>query len=152
MELKQLRILLADDDKDDSLLFRDAFADFESPIIISQVSDGEQLMQFLERTTTLPDVLFLDLNMPRKSGFECLKEIKKSFRFRKIPVVIYSTSYVEHVTNLLYDSGAHYYICKPRDFSDLVKVIHRCIGLVSDGLQQQPSRDEFVLTEKEWHK
>ena len=81
MNPKQLNILLADDDYDDCMFFKKAL---ESLPIVSQlkmVHDGEQLMDLLlSEATTLPDILFLDLNMPRMNGMECLMEIKKKHK------------------------------------------------------------------------
>ena len=88
-----LNILLADDDIDDRFFFEKALK--EIPIVTSLfiVKDGEELMDYLEvNATHLPDVLFLDLSMPRKSGFECLTEIKENTAMIKMPVIMFSTS------------------------------------------------------------
>jgi len=77
MNLKQLNILLADDDIDDCIFFKEALEEFTIPSNLTTVNDGEQLMQILtDETNQLPNILFLDINMPRKNGFECLSEIK----------------------------------------------------------------------------
>ena len=77
MKLKQMFILLADDDTDDCIFFKEALDELLLPTKLMTVHDGEQLMHLLaNESTELPDVLFLDLNMPRKNGFECLEEIK----------------------------------------------------------------------------
>ena len=79
MNVTQLKILLADDDTDDCLFFKDALEGIPISIEFTAVHDGEQLMQFLNNETNpLPQILFLDLNMPRKNGFECLAEIKQN--------------------------------------------------------------------------
>ena len=79
MSLKQLDILLADDDLDDCLFFKDALEDMPAYTKFTAVHDGEQLMQLLTHEKNgLPDILFLDLNMPRKNGFECLTEIRQN--------------------------------------------------------------------------
>ena len=77
MKMEQLQILLADDDKDDRFLFREALSELPLFTNLETVHDGEQLMNYLnEHSDSLPHVLFLDLNMPRINGFECLSEIK----------------------------------------------------------------------------
>ena len=77
MEKGPLHILLADDDESDRLLFTEAFAELKLKTIVHTVNDGIQLMEWLNRENKrLPHLIFLDLNMPRKNGLECLIEIK----------------------------------------------------------------------------
>jgi CheY-like chemotaxis protein len=141
-------ILLADDDEDDCLLFQEALNEILLPTHLVTVHDGEQLIRELE-VNELPDVLFLDLNMPRKDGLQCLVEIKKNEKFNTLPVVIFSTSFQPEVVSRLYDHGAHYYIRKPSNFEHFKKVIHYAISLIHVALQeeevQQPAKEEFVL-------
>lgn len=140
------KLLLADDDVDDRLFFQDAVEELRLTVDLVTVCDGVELMEFLnEGTGKLPDVLFLDLNMPRKSGFECLSEIKLSSSLRKIPVIIFSTSLDPDVVNKLYDIGAHYYIRKPGDFNVLKEVIHHATVLLSKNKVDQPKRADFII-------
>lgn len=141
-------LLLADDDKDDCLLFEDALAELPITADLTIVHDGEQLMQLLEEETIAPPpphVLFLDLNMPRKNGFECLEEIKRDDKLKLLPVIIFSTSFNEDAINRLYDQGAHYYIRKPAEFSQLKKVIYQALLLATSNGMMQPTRENFVL-------
>lgn len=140
-----LTILLADDDADDCLLFKDALGELPLDTQLSTVPNGEQLMTVLNQMEPLPDLLFLDLNMPRKNGFDCLLEIKRNERLRRLPVIILSTSVEENMVNLLYASGAEYYICKPNEFSQLVSVIHSALTIISQIDYPRPSRKEFLL-------
>ena len=140
-----INILLADDDKDDCLFFKDVIEEFFPVASLTMVYDGEQLMHQLERVTAnLPDVLFLDINMPRKNGFECLTEIKKHPTLKKLPVIIFSTSYEESYAEQLYKSGAQYYICKPSNFEELKKIVQLAITLVKQN-DQQASRENFLI-------
>ena len=142
-----IRILLADDDKDDIMLFEEALEEIPLRTTFSVVHDGEQLMRFLTReAANLPTVIFLDLNMPRKNGMVCLEEIKRSDDLRRIPIIIFSTSYQEIIANLLYKNGAHYYICKPADFSELKKVIAHSLQLISKEKTVQPPKEKFLLS------
>ena len=110
------------------------------------VHDGEQLMQLLAKNSDeLFDVLFLDLNMPRKNGFACLEEIKRNPKLKALPVIIFSTSFNQNIADRLYENGAHYYICKPADFSQLKKLIGQAIALVAKENNQQPSKEKFLL-------
>ena len=139
-----LNILLADDDTDDCLFFKDAVEELKLPVQLTTVHDGEELMHHLLSIANLPHAIFLDLNMPRKSGFECLAKIKSDPILKNIPVVIFSTSYDQEKANLLYDEGAHYYICKPSDFEELKIVLHRAITLLSQN-NLQVSKENFYI-------
>ena len=82
-------LLLADDDIDDCCFFEDALNELPISATLSTVNHGVQLMQYLSaKSGSLPDLLFLDLNMPRKSGFDCLTEIKQSEKLKQLPVII----------------------------------------------------------------
>lgn len=137
-------ILLADDDKDDCMFFQDALEELALATSLTIVHDGEQLMQHLSSTSNLPLVLFLDLNMPRKNGFECLSEIKQHAVFKSLPVIIYSTSYDKDKANQLYNTGANYYICKPSNFEELKTVVKRCITLVRQN-DVKPTKENFCI-------
>ena len=90
-------ILLADDDKDDCMLFKDALEELPLSTSLAIVHNGEQLMHFLNtQMATPPNVLFLDLNMPRKNGLECLTEIKLNKNLAQLPVIIFSTSSTDY--------------------------------------------------------
>jgi len=139
-------LLLADDDHDDCTFFKEALEDLPIEAKLSTVHDGVQLMNFLStKAGTLPDVLFLDLNMPLKNGVECLSEIKSIREFENLPVIIFSTSFNIEVVDLLYQKGAHYYIRKPGDYDQLKKVILAAVTLAKKNKSIQPTRDQFVL-------
>ncbi len=145
--MDELNIFLADDDKDDCIFFQEALEELQLVVNLTTVHNGEQLMQLLQkRYSQLPDILFLDLNMPRKNGFSCLEEIKRSEQLKQLPVVIYSTSYDKNIADILYRNGAHHYICKPADFSMLKKFIHKAIMLTVGEKNSQPSRENFLLS------
>lgn len=138
-------ILLADDDKDDRFFFKNALDDLTIPTHLITVEDGEQLMTYLaENSDNLPDVLFLDLNMPRKSGAECLAEIKRDKKFQSLPVIIYSTSLYKTVADELYKMGAHYYVQKT-DLTELRKMLQRVLTMIAKEKFNRPSRNKFVL-------
>lgn len=146
MSTDKINILLADDDKDDCFLFREALSELPLQTNLETVYDGEQLMSFLsERVNNLPDVLFLDLNMPRKNGFECLSEIKHNEKLKSLPVVMFSTSYPRdmHYENdimkLLYKIGAREYIRKPENFNLLKEVIYDILVKLESDLKKTES-------------
>lgn len=144
---KEIHILLADDDKDDVFFFKRALKEITIPYRFTYSEDGEKLMQYLNTTISdLPDVIFLDLNMPRKTGTACLEEIKSSEKLKHIPIVIYSTSYLPEVADVLYEKGAHYYMQKC-DFLELPKEIKKALKLLLAN-PSKPSREQFVVNEK----
>ena len=146
MNVIKYNLILADDDSDDCLFFKEALEELPLDAFLSTVNDGVQLMDFLSANSEdLPDALFLDLNMPRKSGLECLTEIKVSDELRHLPIIIFSTSLDLDVVDSLYKKGANYYIRKPGDFSALKKVIFEAITLTNNANSQHPTRDEFIL-------
>jgi CheY-like chemotaxis protein len=139
MSKEKIQILLADDDKDDCFLFREALSELPIETNLETVHDGEQLMTYLnEHMENLPDVLFLDLNMPRKNGFECLSEIKFNDKLKQLPVIMFSTSYPrdmhyeQDIMKLLYKIGAQDYIRKPENFNLLKQVIQTSLSKIQN--------------------
>ncbi|NRR92827.1 response regulator [Winogradskyella undariae] len=127
MNKEYINIALADDDEDDRFFFTEAFEDLKIKNRVSTFKDGIELMEFLEESSLLPDLLFLDLNMPKKSGIECLKEIKANSKFNEIIIAIYSTSSSEEDVENTFVLGANIYIKKPNDFEKLKKVLSEVV-------------------------
>ncbi|MEO6685206.1 MAG: response regulator [Dyadobacter sp.] len=129
-KIERKYIFLVDDDEDDCLLFEDALREVCDTTELRTANDGIELMDFLEnKLPPAPDVIFLDLNMPRKNGFECLTEIRNDQKFKDIPVVIFSTSGEQETINRLYDEGATYYIRKPGSFPKLKMAIQYILSI-----------------------
>ena len=145
MSSDKINLLLADDDIDDQMFFKDALSELPILTNLQTISDGVELMNFLTTTEPLPDLLFLDLNMPRKAGMECLSEIKHQEKLKPLPVIIYSTSLDYHVANLLFEKGAFHYIRKPADFEDLKEVIHKAITSTTRHSQNISTRENFII-------
>ena len=140
-------ILLADDDVDDQMLFQDAVDEIAGDIRIRTVYSGEQLMRLLTRSdAVLPDLIFLDLNMPMKSGHECLEEIRSNDKLKHIPVAIFSTSVSNADVDKSMYGGANVYIRKPGNFSKLKDVISKVIRMKWDYPFSPPSRDIFLIS------
>lgn len=144
MNRQNYNLLLADDDEDDCAFFKEALDEIVVPADLVTVNDGVELMKFLA-VNTLPDILFLDLNMPRKNGHECLTEIKQKEELKDLPVIIFSTSLDNEIVDKMYEKGATYYIRKPGDFSKLKKVIENALITASQNNFKQPARAEFIL-------
>ena len=145
MVLNVTNIFLADDDEDDRFIFEEALKEIQVPTSLVTAIDGEQLMVALNTLKgNLPDVLFLDLNMPRKNGFQCLREIRQNKNLRSLRTIIFSTSYEKEVIELLFKAGADHYIKKPTEFNELKKVIERVLKIVETPAVRH-SIERFVL-------
>jgi CheY-like chemotaxis protein len=147
MAANELQVLLADDDIDDCLLFKEALKELPISTHLTIVNDGDQLMKLLRKSTSqLPHVLFLDINMPRKNGFECLTEIKLNDKLKALPVILYSTTSEQDVIDRLYQSGAQYFIRKQFEFLKFTRVIHYSLTLIMQGAGLQRTKNNFILT------
>ncbi len=132
---QQTLILIAEDDPDDQLLVAEAITASKLRNPVHFVADGVELLDYLHRrgqyatqeAHELPGIILLDLNMPRKNGLEALKEIKSDGEFRKIPVVVLSTTNAIEQVVTSYNLGANSFITKPATFDQLV-VIMRVMG------------------------
>lgn len=146
MQKEFLTITLADDDEDDRLFFQDAFEELKINTNVTTCNDGVELMEYLSNPDTiLPNILFLDLNMPRKNGFECLLEIKKENRFDNIAIAIYSTSSSEEDIENTFVHGANIYIKKPSDFATLKKVLSEVVTLNWQYHTSGLNKENFLL-------
>ena len=125
-----IQILLVEDDPGDVLITREAFAENKVRNHLSVVSDGETAMSFLRNegdfaAAPRPDLILLDLNLPRKAGHEVLAEIKSDLDLQRIPVVVLTTSDAEEDVLRSYDLHANAYVTKPVDFSCFLKVVRQ---------------------------
>ena len=146
MRPNQLNIMLADDDEDDRLFFREAFEEVKIKNQITTFNDGTQLMDHLNNEgNPLPDIIFLDLNMPRKSGLQCLQEIRENERLRQLTVAIYSTSSSEKDIEDTFVQGANVYIKKPNDFVQLKKILSEVVNMNWQYITNGLNKDSFIL-------
>ena len=123
-----LLIMVAEDDADDRVLLSDAFAESGVQVEIEFVADGVELLARLAERDALPDhglpdLVLLDLNMPRMDGREALRAIRDNDRLRHLPVIILTTSRAELDIRLSYQLGANSYVAKPRRFDELIMVL-----------------------------
>jgi CheY-like chemotaxis protein len=124
---KKTNILLIDDDADDRLLFVTAAAEIGSMLECSCAGGTSEAMNYLNRAEPLPDVIFLDMNMPGYDGKRCLLQVKSSQRLKDIPVIIYSTFISQETENEMLRLGASSVITKPGDFNSIQIAILKCI-------------------------
>ncbi|MBI5522156.1 MAG: response regulator [Desulfarculus sp.] len=131
--VKALQVLMVEDNPDDVDLTREALKDAKVVVDMEVVQDGVEAMAFLRREgpyahAPRPDLILLDLNMPRKDGREVLAEIKADPSLRRIPVVVLTTSQAEEDIMRAYDLHVNCYIAKPVDFEQFIKVVKAIEG------------------------
>ncbi len=141
-----INICLADDDEDDRLFFTDAFEELKMKTNVMTFNDGVELMDYLNHgDSILPNVLFLDLNMPKKNGVECLLEIKQNEKLNDIAIAIYSTSSSEEHIEETFVNGANIYIKKPSDFDDLKKILAEVVTINWQYHTSGLNKDNFLM-------
>jgi two-component system, chemotaxis family, response regulator Rcp1 len=125
--LKTLKILLVEDSPSDIRLTREALKDTPVPVQIIVARDGVEAMDYLQQAklglADRPDLVLLDLNLPRKNGREVLAEVKGSPALKQIPVVVLTSSRSEEDISEAYSLSANCYITKPGDLSEYVNVL-----------------------------
>lgn len=131
--VKALQILMVEDNPDDVDLTREALRDAKVVVDMSVMKDGVEAMAYLRREGSYaqaprPDLILLDLNMPRKDGREVLADIKADPDLRRIPVVVLTTSQAEEDVLKAYDLHVNCYIAKPVDFEQFIKVVKAIEG------------------------
>ena len=119
--MQPLRIYLIDDDDDDSLFFCQVLDEISEQIECVTFSNGQEAIQTLQSAATPPDYIFLDLNMPRFNGRQCLEQIRKHKALSHIPVIMYTTSKLTQDITDTRNLGADHFITKPTDLNKLKK-------------------------------
>lgn len=139
-------VILADDDVDDRDLFRDILNDFSPSVFLTTVDDGLKLMNALSSDPIVPapHLIFLDINMPLKDGFECLKEIRSNSKFDHVPVFMFSTHESSTVLDKTYYMGANLYIPKFFFFTQQNEVIKRLFEVHWKDYVQKVPRENFL--------
>ena len=146
---KPVKVILADDDKDDQEIFHEALTEANIPVNLTRVDNGQELMNHLkDPTEPNPDIIFLDINMPLKSGIEALTEIKTDETLKEIPIVMLSTS--SHLRDVedAFTAGANLYVQKPGSFSSLIILLKKVFMLKWAGALLMPLRKTFFMSDK----
>lgn len=143
--LTPVRILLADDDHDDTFLFREALMQVPIEANLSVADNGMELLRTLRDAIDKPDIIFLDMNMPVKNGLECLEEIRGTAGYEQVPIVILSTSVAQYLWESAYRNGANLYIQKPTSFNGLIEILKKCL-LERAGAEMPEGLEQFLIT------
>jgi len=127
----QRYIYLADDDADDRDMFADAMIEIHTDVILKQAEDGIYLLDSLVTLSNaeLPEFIFLDINMPRKSGFECLEEIRKHENLKELNVIMFSTSNDPATIQKAFQMGATFYAVKPTSYTKLKSLLEEILSM-----------------------
>ena len=132
MAKKYNTILLVDDDPDDQLLFKEALKEADTLVLCLTACNGIDALEKLNCVTVpIPDLIFMDVNMPRMNGIDCLKEMQRNVLLKDIPVIMYSTSCSPAYQKECFDNGAVFYMEKPNDF---IKLCNTLQDIVINGI------------------
>jgi len=121
--MNEVQILLVEDNDGDIILTQEALKEGKIKNEISVARDGQQAIDMLNRAIVLPDLILLDINLPKVNGFEVLAAIKSDDRFKMIPVIMLSTSGAENDILTSYNNYANCFITKPVDFNRFMDVV-----------------------------
>jgi CheY-like chemotaxis protein len=144
-----LPVLLADDDMDDRMLFADAISDLKLPIDLQLVKDGAELMDYLLTSAIImPEIIFLDLNMPRKNGFECLEEIRSNSSLKDIFIIIYSTTESQKEIEWVFEQQANLFIKKPNSFTELKNILSHILTTDVKKQFSSQNKEQFIFQTK----
>ena len=124
-----MNIFLAEDDEDDALFFKEVLSELLSNADLTIFTNGEKLMNQLYMNELLPDIIFLDLNMPRKNGFECLKEIKSNSSLKAIKTIILSTTSDEVQIKKCNSLGADMFLTKVNSYNKFKLILMNCFSI-----------------------
>ncbi len=125
---KEIEVLVIEDNEGDVRLIKEAFKDSLIVNKFSVVGDGEQALDYLNKrgkyeSSTRPDLIILDLNLPKMNGFDVLTEVKSNPAIQKIPIIIFSSSTSDSDVLRSYDLKANSYVSKPTDFNEFLNVV-----------------------------
>lgn len=137
-------IILTDDDEDDRDIFIAALKSGHSDVRLLTFADGEALRQYMcEKSAELPHLIFLDINMPRMNGFECLSKLREKYSPQQIPVVMYTTSNHQADHDKAAQLGANMYLHKPNNYPAVKELINKVLQI--DWRQRPMTSDNFLM-------
>ena len=148
-EIEPVKIILAEDDKDDQELFKEALDATKVPTEVITVDNGEELVNALkDGSEPKPDIVFIDINMPIKGGKEALEEIRSDQELKEIPAVMLSTSNNPKDIEDTFNKGANLYIQKPNSFSSFILILKKVFILHWTKALMNPVKNIFFVSEK----
>ena len=136
-------VLVAEDDDEDFELFAEAIRDLSLRVVLARAKNGDILMKILHEK--IPDLLFLDVIMPCKSGKDCLFEIRSHRKFDDLPIVVYSSIRDSHSIEFFYRQGTNLYVFKPQTYRQLVAALQKIFAVDWKTIRYYPKYADFVL-------
>ncbi|MCU7549441.1 response regulator [Chitinophagaceae bacterium LB-8] len=125
------RVVLIDDDRDDAEVFQEALEEVGNHFVFQYFENGESaLAEWSKEEKLLPDIIFLDLNLPQISGWEILQHVRQTHDLASIPVVMYTTSSLKSELEMSLDQGANFFITKPTNYNELKRLLAEVLGKV----------------------
>jgi CheY-like chemotaxis protein len=126
-----IRVFLADDDEDDRDFFSLALKKVNSRALLTVASNGAEALEYFKKRNPAPHFIFLDINMPRVNGIDCLKQIRQVYPAATVPVIMLSTSRSSQMVELSFTNGASFYVQKPNHIGDLAEQLKYCLEHLS---------------------
>ena len=127
--IKKLFVVLADDDEDDREIFKDALKEIDTTIDFISFVDGQELKEWVAVVVEIPDYIFLDINMPKCTGLDCLNKIRENPQFENCKLIIYSTSVSPTDIETAFERKASLYLIKPNSLTDLIKALKEVFSM-----------------------
>jgi CheY-like chemotaxis protein len=140
-------VMLADDDIDDASIFCEALRSIDPKIVTYCAKDGVEALEILENGKR-PDIIFLDINMPRMNGWEFLRKLKCVDEFKEIPVLVYSTSTQTRDINTALDLGALCFFAKPNKFAELKNILEVVTNNLNENLLEAIGHYNYIKSKK----
>jgi len=141
--LKSYQVYLIDDDEDEYLLFKQAIAELNIDVDVRYIDNCSEMLELLDQGY-IPDLLFLDLNMPIISGRECIQKIRSKLR-DKVSIIIYSTSKYPLDVEGTHQDGANLYVIKPNSFDDLIQTLKGVFSIDWKKTAYYPPKENFLF-------
>lgn len=132
-------LFLIDDDEDDRQIFLEALKNYNPNVEMIFAQDGVQALDLLRTNSVVPDVIFLDYNMPRMNGLDCLRALKADSRFKTIPTIMYTTSGDREQEKLVLMLGADHYLLKANSFTHLCDELKRLLDIIGQNIVKNKS-------------
>jgi CheY-like chemotaxis protein len=129
MQVESTHIFYTDDDEDDQELFRDALQEVDASLKLTTTDNGDDLLALLSAAPSVPRIIFLDLNMPRRDGYEVLKTLRKDEKWKNDPVVVFSTTSDQAAVDKTREMGANLFVPKPHTYSGMKQAIKTCVNM-----------------------
>jgi CheY-like chemotaxis protein len=139
------QVMLAEDDEDDFYFFSMAINEVPYTVVLKRADDGELLLELLNQE--VPDVLFMDMYLPKKNGRECLKEIRSNKKYDTLPIIIYTSMKELEQIEFCYREGSNLYVLKPTSFNELKEIIEKILSIEWKKMMYYPTLPDFVLNQ-----